>query len=85
MKANELFELFSCNGNIVEVAISLRRNRFGKRFGFARFSEVESLRLLAVKLDNIQILGKKIHANLPRFDRRSPIAMRRGERGMQNI
>lgn len=33
------------------------------------FKEVEDARLLAVSLDNVQIVGKKIHANVPRFER----------------
>ncbi|XP_058775265.1 uncharacterized protein LOC131649523 [Vicia villosa] len=68
--AKVLFELFGCSGNVVEVAIAPRRNAFGKRFGFARFVEVTDGRLLAVRLDNIIIAGKKIHVNVPRFDRR---------------
>ncbi|XP_058746552.1 uncharacterized protein LOC131619480 [Vicia villosa] len=69
--AKDLFQLFGCYGSVVEVAISPRRNSFGKRFGFARFVEVIDGRLLAVRLDNIIIGGKKIHVNLPRFKRDS--------------
>ncbi|XP_058746360.1 uncharacterized protein LOC131619263 [Vicia villosa] len=67
--AKEFFELFGCIGEVVEVSISPRRNKFGKKFGFARFVEVEDARLLVVKLDNVIVKGKKIHANIPRFDR----------------
>ncbi|XP_058749527.1 uncharacterized protein LOC131622508 [Vicia villosa] len=67
--SSEIFELFGCVGDIIEVVISPRRNKFGKRFGFARFENVEDGRVLAVKLDNILIDGRKIHANLPRFSR----------------
>ncbi|XP_058777091.1 uncharacterized protein LOC131651443 [Vicia villosa] len=67
--ARELFELFGCSGQVVEVAISPRRNKFGKRFGFARFIDVEDARTLAVRLDNIIIDGRKIHVYLPRFTR----------------
>ncbi|XP_058775277.1 uncharacterized protein LOC131649535 [Vicia villosa] len=67
--ARELFNLFGCAGNVVEVAISPRRNKVGKRFGFARFADVEDGRLLAVRLDNIIIAGRKIHVNLPRYQR----------------
>ncbi|XP_058732931.1 uncharacterized protein LOC131604513 [Vicia villosa] len=65
--AKDLFDLFGCIGSMVEVAISPRRNRVSKRFGFARFVEVSDERLLAVRLDNIIIAGKKIRVNLPRF------------------
>lgn len=47
-----------------------RRNKFGKRFGFSCFRGVEDARMVAVKLDNISIDGKKIHANQPRFNRK---------------
>lgn len=67
--AKNLFDLFGCSGNVVEVAISPRRNKFGKRSGFERFIDVDDGRLLAIRLDNIVIEGKKIHVNLPRFDR----------------
>lgn len=52
-----------------EIAIAPRRNKFGRKFGFARFIKVEEVRLLAVKVDNVIIEGKKIHANLLRFER----------------
>ncbi|XP_058763176.1 uncharacterized protein LOC131636584 [Vicia villosa] len=68
-RAVDIFKLFGCVGEIVEVVIPPRCNRFGKRFGFARFKEVKDERMLAVKLDNIQIDGRKIHANQPRFNR----------------
>ncbi|XP_058784296.1 uncharacterized protein LOC131659072 [Vicia villosa] len=65
----DIFNLFGCVGEILEVVIPPWRNKFGKRFGFARFKEVKDERMLAVKLDNIQIDGRKIHANQPRFNR----------------
>lgn len=52
----------------MEVSISRRRNKVGKRFGFARFIEKSDSRMLAVRVDNIQI-GGKIHANLPCYQR----------------
>lgn len=54
---------------MVEVSISPRRNGIGKQFGFSRFVEVKDRRFLAVRLDNILILGKTIHVNLLRFPR----------------
>lgn len=51
----------------MEVVISPRRNKFGNCFGFTRFKEVGDDRVLAVKLDNIFIDKKKIHANPPCF------------------
>lgn len=54
---------------MVEVEISPRRNKMGKRFDFARFVNVEDGRMLAVSMDKIIIDGKKIHVKLPRFGR----------------
>lgn len=51
------------------MAISPRRNKFGKRFRFARFTEVEDGRSLAICLDNILVNGRMIHVNLLRFAR----------------
>ncbi|CAI8607977.1 unnamed protein product [Vicia faba] len=68
-KAKDFFELFGCIGEVVEVAIAPRRNNIEKKSGFTRFIEVEDARSLTVKLDNVLIMGKKILANLPRYER----------------
>ncbi|XP_058782131.1 uncharacterized protein LOC131656419 [Vicia villosa] len=78
-EAKDLFQVFGCIGEIVEVAISPRRNKAGKRFGFARFAEVSDARLLAVKVDNVMFDGVKIHANVPRFSRNSAGVLPRGK------
>ncbi|XP_058726543.1 uncharacterized protein LOC131597900 [Vicia villosa] len=77
--SKELFELFGCIGRVVEVSISPRRNNIGKRFGFARFVEVEDERLLAVRIDNVIIDGKKIHANIPRYQRNVAVGGSKGK------
>lgn len=41
--ARELYELFRCVGDVVEVSILPRRNKVGKRFGFTRFVENQIL------------------------------------------
>lgn len=48
----------------MEDAISLISNKFGKEFIFSRFREVKDAHMLAVRLDNIIINGKKIHARI---------------------
>lgn len=69
VKVVDIYDIFGCNGDIVEVNIAPYRNKLGRRFGFARFNRVEDVRMLAVRLHNIVIDGKKIHANPPRFSR----------------
>ncbi|XP_058740820.1 uncharacterized protein LOC131613142 [Vicia villosa] len=79
IRAKDVFELFGCHGNVAEVMISPRRNKFGRRFGFARFRGVDDVRMLAVRLDNILIDGKKIHANPPRYERNNAADMTRAK------
>lgn len=74
VKAKELFNIFSDIGEVLEVSIAPRRNKWGKRFGFARFIEVEDAHLLVVKLDNVVIGETKIHANTPRYERKVLVA-----------
>lgn len=68
VRAEDLFGLFRCVGKCVKVLISPRKNKRGKRFGFSRFKEDGDARLFALKINSIQIDGRKIHANIPRFD-----------------
>lgn len=82
----ELFDLFGCSGHVVEVAISPRRNTFGKRFCFAWFLDAGDGMLLAVRLHNTIIDGRKIHVNLPHFQRatyRTGGRMHGATKGMQ--
>lgn len=65
----------------MEVVVPPKRNKFEKSFGFARFQEVGDERVFAVKLDNVLIDGRKIHVNLPRFERKSGISADRGGKG----
>lgn len=54
---------------LVEVYIPGKRDRRGRRYKFARFRKVMDDRVMAAKLDSIQIEGKKIFANITRFQR----------------
>lgn len=79
--AKDMFELFGCIGETVEVVIPPKRNRFRKRFGFARYMDMEDERVFAVKMDNIIMDVKKIHANKPRFTRGELGMPKKGEFG----
>lgn len=70
MKEAHIFNLFVEHGELSEVVISPKRNKFGKRFGFARFIGVDHCRMLAIKLDSIFIDSKKIYVNIPKFNRK---------------
>lgn len=56
-KAKDLHGLFDSIRKVVKVSITPRRNKVGKRFGFAKFKDVEDARLFAITLDNVQIGG----------------------------
>lgn len=70
VKAKEMLDMLSDTAEVLEVSIAPRRNKWGKQFGFARFIEVEDAHLLVVKLDNMVIREAKIHANIPRYERK---------------
>ncbi|MCI01860.1 hypothetical protein A2U01_0022889, partial [Trifolium medium] len=53
-----------------EVVIPVKRNKLGRRFGFARFAHVRDEERFGIKLDNIIIGRNKIFVNSPRFQRR---------------
>lgn len=55
---------------IDEVIIPPRRDKRGRRFSFVCFYNVEDARLLATKMDNVMLDGRKIYANVPRFQRK---------------
>ncbi|XP_058783008.1 uncharacterized protein LOC131657654 [Vicia villosa] len=76
--AKDLYNIFKKFGDIDEVILPSRRDKRGKRFGFARFFNVSDERVLAVKLDNIIIESRKLHANLPRFNRERVGGVERG-------
>lgn len=68
-KAKDLFFEFKELGEIAEVIIPPRRDRKGRRYGFVLYTIVSDEMLLATKLDNIILDGRKIFANIPRFQR----------------
>ncbi|CAI8614976.1 unnamed protein product [Vicia faba] len=74
-----MYAIFKENGEIDEVIIPPKRDKRGKRFGFVRFFNVADERLMVIKLDNIIIGTKKIHANLPRFNRDSGRRLDKGK------
>lgn len=71
--AKEMLEIFKEYGLVVEVVILPRRDKRGKRYGFVQLRKVADKRILAMRLDNIYIQGKKIFAKIPRFQRRTNV------------
>lgn len=67
--AKELYDVFGEHGEVDEVIIPGRRDKYGKRFSFVRFFDVLEEECLAVKLVNILIGDQKLFVNIPRFQR----------------
>ncbi|KAL3024266.1 hypothetical protein AAZX31_04G110500 [Glycine max] len=65
----ELWRHFSHWGELKEIFIPNRRNREGKRYGFARFKGVGDRRSVEKELDNSFIRGLKLHVNIPKYGR----------------
>jgi hypothetical protein len=65
----DLWKVFQRWGKVREVFLPNKRNKFGKRFGFVRFLDVNDPKKLEVKLDSIKINETKLHVNLPRFSK----------------
>ncbi|XP_058759365.1 uncharacterized protein LOC131632637 [Vicia villosa] len=68
-RARDLLMEFKELGDIEEVVIPPKKDKFGRRYGFVRFLNVKDEELLATKLNNVVLEGRKIFANLPRFSR----------------
>lgn len=69
-RAVDIFNTFKAHGDIFEVVIPLKRSKFGKRFGLARFNGVSDIRMLTLTLDNVFISNEKMYINVLRFDRK---------------
>ncbi|MCI19800.1 RNA-binding protein 25-like, partial [Trifolium medium] len=73
----ELWNIFRSFWRVGEVYIPNKRDKAGKRFGFARFEDVEDQQKLLQKIEETWIGTYKIRANLPKF--------RRGEASKSNF
>lgn len=54
-------------GNVKEVFINKKRDKWGKRFGFVRFLNIQNPKSLKGELDKIHIGNKKLHVNIMKF------------------
>ncbi|MCI27976.1 hypothetical protein A2U01_0049176, partial [Trifolium medium] len=68
-RAKALFNAFYHYGDIKEVVIPAKKDKGGRRFGFARFDRVEDPRQFEYELDTMIIGREKISVNLSRFQR----------------
>jgi hypothetical protein len=67
--AKAMFNAFHYYGDILEVVIPAKRDRRGRRFGFARFKNVMDAQGFESELANLTIGRDKISVNLSRYHR----------------
>ncbi|GKV40774.1 hypothetical protein SLEP1_g48377 [Rubroshorea leprosula] len=68
---DQMWRTFCKFGRLLEVYVPDRKDKYGRRFGFARFQDVKNTKALEEELDQIKIGGLKLHVNQPRFARQS--------------
>ncbi|KAK2418293.1 Major facilitator superfamily protein [Trifolium repens] len=66
---NDLWKSFARYWRVGEVYIPAKTDRHGKRFGFARFADVDNVQSLLEKIEGTWIGTFKIRANISRFKR----------------
>ncbi|GKV24808.1 hypothetical protein SLEP1_g34374 [Rubroshorea leprosula] len=62
-----MWRAFSGYGRVIDIYVPNRKDRYGRRFRFARFQEVKNVSMLEKELDHIKVGGVKIHVNQPRI------------------
>ena len=65
----DMWQSFRMWGDLREIFISKKKNRNGRRYGFARFKGVNDAHKLARQLDQIVIGGLKLYVNIPKYGR----------------
>lgn len=65
----DMWKVFIKWGRERDVYIPSKTDKFGKRFAFVRFSDVQQPKSLDAQLDTIWIGDYKLKANLPLFNR----------------
>lgn len=73
-----MYHEFHCLGDIDEVVIPSKRDKRGLLYTFVRFFNVKDDNFLATKLDNIFLYGRKLHENVPRFQRNTTHGFQQG-------
>lgn len=65
----ELWKAFQRWGKVWEIFIPQKRDRFGRRFGFVRFLNISNPSEVVKQLDNMEVGGRRLHVNFPRFEK----------------
>ncbi|GKV49843.1 hypothetical protein SLEP1_g56570 [Rubroshorea leprosula] len=67
VEMGDMWQAFVKCGRAIQIFIAQKRDRWGCRFGFARFLDVGNLNSLEAKLNQIKFGDQPLHANLARF------------------
>lgn len=70
-KVEDMWKEFLKWGIVIDVFIAPRIDRFGKKYGFVRFINVQNPKALEVKLDSLWLGTYKLRVNIPVFQRNS--------------
>jgi len=65
----DIFKVFQKWLRVKEVFISCRLNKWGRRFGFVRFFEMENVGHMGKELDQVYLGNIKLYVNIPRYRR----------------
>lgn len=65
----EMWKVFLRWGRVWDVYILPRRDKYGRRFGFVKFLDVQNPKVLENELVVILIGNQRLKVNIPRFDR----------------
>jgi len=63
----ELWEVLSKWGNVVDIFILERSDKYSQRFGFVCFIHIVDEIASEKKLDNLCVVTYKLRVNIPRF------------------
>ncbi|GKV30582.1 hypothetical protein SLEP1_g39382 [Rubroshorea leprosula] len=67
VEMGDMWQAFVKCGRAIQIFIAQKRDRWGRRFGFARFLDVANPNSLEAKLNQIKFGDQPLHANLARF------------------
>jgi RNA recognition motif-containing protein len=68
-KNSDLRKLFSNYGQVAEVFIPQKVDKWGRKFGFVKFNEVEDLADLEARLEDVWLWQMRLKVNKARFSR----------------
>lgn len=70
-KESDLWKALIKKGKVVDVYIAKKRNKVGKRFGFARFLDVKDIKYFLRSVRDIEVNGCRVIISIARFEKKS--------------